>query len=108
MGGMNDGFLHPAIQRLAEKGYEHGTLDEMAIVNLARQSIRESFESFQQLKIWLQQENPLNLHGPDLTEWATQVAACVLPTQMRSMYAEGKRESNGEGRDAQVREGSAT
>lgn len=87
MTGMNDGFLHPAIQRLAEKGYDNGTLDEMAIVNLARRSMREAFENFQQIKVWLQQENPLNLRGSDLSEWATEVAACVLPTQMRSMYA---------------------
>lgn len=104
---MNDGFLHPALQRLAEKGYDRGTLDEMAIVNLARRAIRESFENFQQIKIWLQQENPLNMHGAELTEWATEVASCVLPTQMRSMYAPATRKLE-EGGQQQHQEGSSS
>lgn len=89
--------LHPAIQHLAEKGYERATLDEMAIVNLMRRSLTDSFSSFQQLKIWLQQENPLNLRGPELTEWATDVAAWVLPQQMRGFYAPETRKQQEDG-----------
>lgn len=79
--------LHPAVQRLSEKGYEGATLDEMAIVNAMRQSLDASFSHFQQIKVWLQQENPLGLRGQELSEWATEVAAWVLPQQMRRKYA---------------------
>lgn len=89
--------LHPAIEHMAEKGYERATLDEMAIVNTMRRSLNQSFEAFQQVKIWLQQENPLNLHGAALSEWATEVASWVLPTQMRSIYAPETRKQQEDG-----------
>lgn len=79
--------LHPAVEHLADKSYERATLDEMAIVNLMRRSLTDSFNNFQQLKVWLQQENPLNLRGSELSEWATEVAEWVLPTQLRRTNA---------------------
>lgn len=95
--------LHPAVARLAEKGYEAATLDEMAIVNAMRRSLADSYANFQQIKIWLQQENPLNLRGAELTEWATNVAAWVLPQQMRDMYAPTTRKLE-EGREPEHQE----
>ena len=96
--------LHPAVQRLADKGYEGATLDEMAIVNSMRQSLADSFSHFQQIKVWLQQENPLNLRGHELTEWATEVASWVLPTQMRETYAPQSRKQQ-EGSQLEHQEG---
>jgi hypothetical protein len=79
--------LHPAIQHMADKGYERASLDEMAIVNTMRNSLVQSQNAYAQLMVWLRQENPLNLRGPDLTEWVTEIAEWVLPTQLRRSNA---------------------
>src|SRR6267378_5325793 len=79
--------LHPAVQHLADKGYERMTLDEAAIVNMMRRCLADTYSCYCQIRIWLQQENPLHLHGQELNEWATEVASWVLPTQLRGSHA---------------------
>jgi hypothetical protein len=82
--------LHPAVQHIADKGYERMTLDEAAIVHGMRRALLESYNSAEILRVWLQQENPLDLKGPALAEWATEISDWVLPTQMRRHHAVAK------------------
>jgi hypothetical protein len=79
--------LHPAVQHMADKGYERMSLDETAIVHTMRRSIADSLANADLIKTWLQQENPLGLSGPALAEWATGISDWILPTQLRRSNA---------------------
>ena len=83
------------------------TMDEAAIVHTMRRALNDAYNSAHILKVWLQNENPLGLKGPELSDWATEISEWVLPTQMRTHHATATRQlTEGDRQQHQDGEGS--